>query len=166
MTTLQIKMLSNTAKLPVRASPGAAGYDLFSTDHCVVPAHGRVLVSTGLAIRVPEGCYGRIAPRSGLAVKHGIDVGAGVIDQDYRGEVHVLLFNTGDDSYTVSVGDRIAQLILEQIVTPETQLVGVLDETARGAGGFGSTGASTVAAKSPADTREYLEALAQMGPLA
>ena len=170
MTTLQIKMISNAAELPVRASPGAAGYDLFATEHCVVPAQGRALVSTGLVVRVPEGCYGRVAPRSGLAVKHGIDVGAGVIDRDYRGEVKVLLFNTGNESYTVSVGDRIAQLILEQIMTPAIQQVDVMDETTRGSGGFGSTGvSSTVAATSSMDTLEALEALealAQMGPLA
>lgn len=83
---------------------------------------------------------GRVAPRSGLAVKHSIHTGAGVIDADYRGEVKVILFNLGDSDFEIKEGDRIAQLILERIYTPEVKVVAVLDATVRGAGGFGSTG--------------------------
>jgi dUTP pyrophosphatase len=89
---------------------------------------------------VPPGTYGRVAPRSGLAWKHSIDVGAGVIDEDYRGNVGVILFNLSDVDFEVKEGDRIAQLVLEKIVTPEVEEVEELDESARGAGGFGSTG--------------------------
>lgn len=90
----------------------------------------------------PEGTYGRIAPRSGLASKHFIDTGAGVIDADYRGEVKVLLFNHSDVDYEVKKGDRVAQLVLERIYTPEVMEVENLEESVRGAGGFGSTGYS------------------------
>ena len=95
---------------------------------------------TGLSISFPAGLYARIAPRSGLALKKFMDVGAGVVDADYRGEVGVVLFNHGDQDFEVKMGDRIAQLILEQISTPEVVEVSGLDETVRGTGGFGSTG--------------------------
>lgn len=95
---------------------------------------------TDLAVEVPAGCYGRVAPRSGLAAKHHIDVGAGVIDEDYRGNVGVVLFNHGAEPFVVQRGDRIAQLICERCVLPELLEVDSLDETQRGAGGFGSTG--------------------------
>ena len=90
---LQVKKLSENARLPVQGSPYAAGFDLHSSVADTVPARGQKLISTGLAFAIPYGNYGRIAPRSGLAVKNFIDVGAGVIDSDYRGEVKVLLFN-------------------------------------------------------------------------
>ena len=95
---------------------------------------------TDLQIAVPEGCYGRVAPRSGLAAKKFIDVGAGVIDYDYRGNVGVVLFNFGDEDFKVSKGDRIAQLICEKISYPQLEQCKTLDVTERGAGGFGSTG--------------------------
>ena len=91
---------------------------------------------------IPEGHYGRVAPRSGLAVKNFIDVGAGVIDCDYRGALGVVLFNHSADDFHIKPGDRIAQLIIEKISTPDVVEVDDLDETARGAGGFGSTGVS------------------------
>jgi deoxyuridine 5'-triphosphate nucleotidohydrolase len=105
-----------------------------------VPARGKALVDTQLSIAVPEGTYGRIAPRSGLAAKHSIDTGAGVIDADYRGTVMVLLFNYGEQDFAISAGDRVAQLILEKIVMAPLRQVDDLDVTSRGAGGFGSTG--------------------------
>ena len=80
----------------------------------MIPAHGKALVSTGLSVKIPEGNYGRIAPRSGLAWKNFIDIGAGVIDEDYRGEVKVLLFNLGGEDFTVKFGDRVAQFIIEK----------------------------------------------------
>tara|TARA_B110001452_G_C15169599_1_gene406516 strand:- start:511 stop:1002 length:492 start_codon:yes stop_codon:yes gene_type:complete len=134
------RRLSETATIPVRGSAQAAGYDLTAAQPAVVPARGKALIKTDLSIALPEGCYGRVAPRSGLAWKHSIDVGAGVIDADYRGNVGVILFNLSDKDFEVSVGDRVAQLILERIFTPEVQEVDDLDATARGAGGFGSTG--------------------------
>ncbi|KZZ86561.1 deoxyuridine 5'-triphosphate nucleotidohydrolase [Ascosphaera apis ARSEF 7405] len=138
---LQIKKLVAHAKLPTRGSALAAGYDLYAAEDTVIPAKNKGLVSTGLAMSIPVGTYGRVAPRSGLASKHFIDTGAGVVDADYRGEVKVLLFNfSSDDFKAVSRGDRIAQLILEKIYHPEIQLVDELAESNRGAGGFGSTG--------------------------
>lgn len=97
-------------------------------------------MDTDLAIAVPEGTYGRIAPRSGLAVKNFIDTGAGVIDADYRGQVKVLLFNHSEVDFEVKESDRIAQLVLERIYTPDVEVVEKLEESIRGAGGFGSTG--------------------------
>ena len=108
----------------------------------IVPARGKALISTGLSMSIPAGNYGRIAPRSGLAAKHMIDVGAGVIDADYRGEVKVLLFNLSDVDFTVKAEDRIAQIIIEKYTPCELVEVDELPDTVRGAGGFGSTGVS------------------------
>ena len=99
-------------------------------------------MKTDLSIAIPKDTYARVAPRSGLAWKHFIDVGAGVVDYDYRGNVGVILFNHSDVDFEVKHGDRIVQLILERIATPEVLEVEDLDDTARGAGGFGSTGVS------------------------
>jgi dUTP pyrophosphatase len=137
-----VKRLSVNARLPVRASAGAAGYDLTAAHAAVVLPRSRALVRTDLAIAVPSGFYARVAPRSGLAVKHCIDVAAGVIDADYRGNVGVVLVNHSDAAYEVQQGDRIAQMIIEQIITPEVIEVTDLGVTDRGAGGFGSTGQS------------------------
>ncbi|KAL0391977.1 UNVERIFIED_CONTAM: Deoxyuridine 5'-triphosphate nucleotidohydrolase [Sesamum radiatum] len=137
---LRVKKLSEKAVLPSRASPLSAGYDLSSAAETKVPARGKALIPTDLSIAVPEGTYARIAPRSGLAWKHSIDVGAGVIDADYRGPVGVILFNHSDVDFEVKAGDRIAQLIIQKIVTPEVSEVDDLDSTVRGSGGFGSTG--------------------------
>ncbi|KAJ9370108.1 hypothetical protein DTO282E5_5168 [Paecilomyces variotii] len=140
---LLVKKLSEAGRAPTRGSAFAAGYDLYAAKETVIPSKGKALVSTDIAIAVPEGTYGRIAPRSGLAAKNFIDTGAGVIDADYRGEVKVLLFNFSDVDFTVKEGDRIAQLIIERIYTPEVAVVEQLEESVRGAGGFGSTGVST-----------------------
>ena len=105
-----------------------------------MPAAGKALVKTDLSIAVPEGTYGRIAPRSSLAWKNSIHVGAGVIDGDYRGTVGVVLFNLSTQDFFVMKGDRIAQLILEKILIAEVEEVDELDITSRGSGGFGSTG--------------------------
>lgn len=137
---LLVKRLSPSATLPTRGSALAAGYDLYASAPTSVPARGHVLVSTDISLAVPEGTYGRVAPRSGLAVKHGIQTGAGVIDADYRGEVRVLLFNHSDKEFAVEKGDRIAQLVLEQVRMSEVKEVEDLEETVRGSGGFGSTG--------------------------
>lgn len=136
----KVKKLSEKAVLPTRGSSLSAGYDLSSAVDSKVPARGKALIPTDLSIAVPEGTYARIAPRSGLAWKHSIDVGAGVIDADYRGPVGVILFNHSDVDFEVKLGDRIAQLIIEKIVTPEVVEVEDLDSTVRGEGGFGSTG--------------------------
>ena len=137
---LKVQKLSNNAALPKRSTDGAAGYDLCAAQDCTIPAGGKGLVKTGISIQFPTGLYARIAPRSGLALKRFIDVGAGVVDHDYRGEVGVVLFNHGDQDFVVKMGDRIAQLILEKIDTPPVEEVQGLDSTVRGSGGFGSTG--------------------------
>ena len=138
--SLKVKKLTPDAQLPTRGSAGAAGYDLQSTESCVVMPGKRTVVSTGLSFEFPGGVYGRIAPRSGLAVKHGIQVGAGVVDSDYRGEVKVVLFNHDVNPYIIKPGYRIAQLILERCENPEVEEIVDTAMTQRGEGGFGSTG--------------------------
>jgi dUTP pyrophosphatase len=140
LDVLQFKQLDPRAVLPRRGSALAAGLDICSIEDVQLPPKQRATVRTGLAVAIPPGFYGRVAPRSGLAAKHGLDVLSGVIDSDYRGEILCLLYNTGDDAIVLPAGSKICQLILERISTPEAAWVADLDETARGAGGFGSTG--------------------------
>jgi len=137
---MQVQLLTPTAQAPVRQSDQAAGYDLHLDEDLVLFPNERKLVSTGIAVAIPYGYYGRIAPRSSLAVKKYIDIGAGVVDSDYRGEVKVLMIYSGKERLSLERGDRIAQLILEKITLPEIEIVSTLDSTERGAGGFGSTG--------------------------
>jgi dUTP pyrophosphatase len=141
---LQVKRLSPQAVLPTRGSDFAAGLDLSAAESLTIPPGERALVKTDLSIACPPGTYARIAPRSGLAYKSGIDVGAGVIDADYRGPLGVILFNFGNKEFSIQVGDRIAQLILEQIVLPDVVECGSDEELpavgVRGSAGFGSTG--------------------------
>src|SRR5215468_704759 len=137
---LNFKRLDPRATLPTRGSLASAGLDLYSIDDVVIEPKQRVLARTGLAVAIPLGFYGRIAPRSGLAVKNGLDVLAGVIDSDYRGEVCCALLNTGDDVIELPAGSRLCQLIIEQIITPSPAWSDELEETTRGEGGFGSTG--------------------------
>ena len=143
---LNVIKINPAAILPVRASAGAAGYDLFSIDSYVVLPGRRVVVSTGITIQLPPGNYGRIAPRSGLAVKHGLDTLAGVIDPDYTGEIKVVLQNLDNTQpFVIRPGYRIAQLILEnytvaEVVEVPTENTPLVDATNRGAAGFGSTG--------------------------
>ena len=136
---LRFKKLDERAVLPQRGSVLAAGLDVCSIEDIELGPKQRTMAKTGLSVAIPIGFYGRIAPRSGLASKHGLDVLAGVIDSDYRGEIRCLLYNTGDEPIKLSAGSKICQLILEQIITPEAAWATDLDETARGAGGFGST---------------------------
>ena len=140
LDVLRFKQLDPRAVLPNRGSALAAGLDVCSIEDLAIEPKAREMAKTGLAVAIPPGFYGRIAPRSGLAVKQGLDVLAGVIDSDYRGEVCVVLYNTGDETINLPAGSKICQLIVEQIITPEATWVNDLDETARGAGGFGSTG--------------------------
>jgi len=137
---LRFKQLDSRAVLPKRGSKLAAGLDVCSIEHLEIGARQRAMARTGLAVAIPPGFYGRIAPRSGLAAKNGLDVLAGVIDSDYRGEVCCLLYNTSDEVIKLAAGSKICQLIVEQIITPDAAWASDLDETARGAGGFGSTG--------------------------
>lgn len=138
--TLLVKRLHPDAQLPLRGSTFAAGADLHCVEAFTLQPGERKAVPTGLALAIPSGFYGRIAPRSGWAVKHGIDTLAGIIDADYRGEVLVLLINLGNHPFTAAAGERIAQFIIERAASCAYEWADELDETARGAGGFGSTG--------------------------
>lgn len=137
---LEFMKLDAGAKLPTRGSRFAAGLDLYSIESLSIPARGRALIRTGLAVAIPHGFYGRVAPRSGLAIKSGLDVLAGVIDSDYRGEILCALINHGEEPLLIEAGTRVAQLLIESIATPEAVWSEDLNETVRGGGGFGSTG--------------------------
>src|SRR6266404_85093 len=138
--TLSFKKLHERAVLPSRGSFHAAGLDLYSIEDLTIESRQRYLARTGLAVAIPEGYYGRIAPRSGLALRTGLDVLSGVIDADYRGEIGCLLYNTGDETINLPAQSKICQLIIEKIITPEAVWADEIDETDRGSGGFGSTG--------------------------
>lgn len=133
------------AQLPVYAHPGDAGADLTAVESVTLKASGgRALIRTGIRIAIPEGYAGFVLPRSGLALKHGVTClnTPGLIDSGYRGEVKVLLINTDPSTdYTVSVGDRIAQLVIQRVEHATFNAVDALDDHQRGEGGFGSSGA-------------------------
>jgi dUTP pyrophosphatase len=141
MASVRFFKLSPDAIIPSKATPGSIGLDLHSISNYVVMPGQRVVVSTGLRAFLPDGVYGRIAPRSGLAVKHGLDVGAGVIDQDYTGELRVVLFNHDlVTPFIIKPGYRIAQLILEQALDPVSSEIFDFPNEQQQRGGFGSTG--------------------------
>ena len=137
---MKVNRLTSYAQIPRKATPGVVGCDLYSAYKTIVPGGGRALIKIDISIEIPPGTYARIAPRSSLALKNFIQVGVGVVDEDYRGPVGVLLFNHPREPFVVNRGDRIAQLILERIANPEVVEVEVLEETERGAGGLGSIG--------------------------
>lgn len=138
---MKIKLLDKNAKIPFRANKTDAGADLHSIESLIINPLERACISTGVSVEIPEGYYGRIAPRSGLAHKNGIDVMAGIIDSSYRGELKVILFNTDKEkSFEINKGDRIAQLIIEDHFNFDFEVVDELVDTERGENGFGSTG--------------------------
>lgn len=138
--TLSFKRLDPRAVLPARGSVAAAGLDIYSIEELTIPPGQRCLARTGLAVAIPVGYYGRLAPRSGLATKQGLDTLAGVIDADYRGEIGCLLYNAGDEPIHLPAESKICQLIIEKIITPNPVWADEINETDRGSGGFGSTG--------------------------
>nr|XP_033786469.1 uncharacterized protein LOC117353945 [Geotrypetes seraphini] len=146
--TIRWAPLSDRAIAPTRVYAKAAGYDLYAACEQTIPAKGRSLINTDIQVSPPPGAYLRIAPRSGLALKQSIDVAAGVIDPDFRGNVAVLLVNQGDSEYKVQIGDRIAQLICERIWHPNLVQWTRLPDTSRGEQGFGSTGVGTIESRS------------------
>jgi dUTP pyrophosphatase len=142
-TPLRVTRLDDRALLPTRAYPGDAGLDLYALEEAVLAPGERASIGTGIAVEIPEGQAGLVLPRSGLAAKHGIALvnAPGLIDSGYRGEVRVLLLNTdGRDPFAITRGERIAQLVLVRIETPEVIEVDELALSERGAGGFGSSG--------------------------
>lgn len=140
---LEFTRLSDAARPPARAHAGDAGYDLHAAEEAVLEPGARASVGTGVAVAIPGGHAGLVLPRSGLAARHGIALvnAPGLIDAGYRGEVRVLLLNTDrDEALEIAVGDRIAQLVIVRHEAPELVEVPALAESARGAGGFGSSG--------------------------
>lgn len=146
MSIVLVKRLHPDAILPKYQTKGAAGMDLHACPllGALVPPMGRILVGTGLSLVIPPGYEGQIRPRSGWALRHGVTVlnSPGTVDSDYRGEVKVLLINLGGEPVEIKRGDRIAQLVIAPVVQATLREVEQLDETERGAGGFGSTGKS------------------------
>jgi dUTP pyrophosphatase len=135
---IKVKLLTPTAKLPTRNNPTDAGLDLYADEDVLIWGYEKI--RTGVAISIPEGYVARIAPRSGLAVKFGIDTLAGVIDSSYRGEVLVVLSTSTGEPFSVERGDKIAQLLIQPVELWTPELVDELDETERGEKGFGSSG--------------------------
>ena len=142
--TLKFERIHEDAVLPAYAHPSDAGMDIRSVADLVVPARGRALVPTGLVVLLPPGYEAQVRPRSGLALKHGVTVlnTPGTIDAGYRGEIGVILFNSADADFEVRKGDRVAQLVIAPVTQPVIEEADSIDETDRGAGGFGSTGAA------------------------
>jgi dUTP pyrophosphatase len=136
---IKFKRLSQDAKIPLRATVGAAGFDVFSNGNYTIKPNVRCLLDTGIAMQLPVNYWGELKPRSGLAARHGLDVLAGVIDSDYTGEIKVSLINLGEHDVEIKKGDRIAQLIIQQYESDWVE-VSEFDDTDRGSGGFGSTG--------------------------
>lgn len=136
---IKFKRLDKSAQIPIRATAGSAGFDVFSNGHYTITPNVRCLLDTGIAMQLPSDMWGELKPRSGLAAKHGLDVLAGVIDSDYTGDIKVSLINLGDAPVEIKKGDRIAQLIIQRYVS-EWHEVESFDDTERGNGGFGSTG--------------------------
>jgi dUTP pyrophosphatase len=140
---LRFRRLTEGALPPGRAHDGDAGYDLHAAESASIPPGGRASVGTGIAVAIPEDHAGLVVPRSGLAARHGLALvnAPGLIDAGYRGELRVLLLNTDrEEGFDVGPGDRIAQLVILRVQTPELVEVEALEQSVRGAGGFGSTG--------------------------
>lgn len=141
MPTIPVKRLHHEAQLPVQGKPGDAGFDLHAIEPGKLPPGGRWLFRTGIAVAIPEGYVGYIKPRSGLALRQGLDVLGGVIDSGYRGEIGVILYNTNMSAgFAVYQGDRIAQLVIQPVAQPVYTEVYGLPASERATGGFGSTG--------------------------
>ena len=142
MPELKVKLIEPNAVVPCYAHPGDAGLDLFSIEDKTVPPSERALIRTGIVIQLPPGTEAQVRPRSGLALTHGVTVlnSPGTIDHGYRGEVKVILINHGKTPFQVEAGMKIAQMVVQPILTVDVVRVEELSETPRGEGGFGSTG--------------------------
>ena len=141
--SLRVRRLDERAVLPTRAYPGDAGLDLYALESAILEPGERASIRTGIAVEIPEGQAGLVLPRSGLAIRQGIALvnAPGLVDSGYRGEIRVLLLNTDrGEAFEVAPGDRIAQLVIVQVGDDDPVEVEALAESARGEGGFGSTG--------------------------
>jgi dUTP pyrophosphatase len=145
-TRLKVKRLSDEAMLPEYGSAGAGGLDVFSPIATKIPARGQITIPLGIAIQMEcdDDIVIRVGSRSGLAHKNGLDVGAGWVDQDFTSTVGVVMFNHTDKDFDVAVGDKLAQLFIIRIHRPKVVEVSELSTTARGSGGFGSTGMKSI----------------------
>ena len=137
---IQVKLLTKNSKAPTRNTPTDAGLDLYASETALIRGREWKGISAGISIAIPDSYYARIAPRSCLAYKHGIDVFAGVVDSGYRGEIKVILYNAGEKDYLVNIGDKIAQLIIEKCYLWDITTVEELSISDRGERGFGSSG--------------------------
>jgi dUTP pyrophosphatase len=137
---LHIKKLHPDAKLPTYAHPGDAGMDLYTYEDTHIPAHGRVLVPSGIAMAIPDGYVGLVWDKSGVSYKAGLKVIGGVADAGYRGQIFVGILNTTDEEYVFEKGDKVAQMLIQKVERPDIIEVNELDETSRGDRAFGSTG--------------------------
>ena len=137
---VKVKRLSNNSTVPTRTNITDAGWDLYSDEHVVIANKQRDTISTGVSIEMPDGYAGLIWPRSGLSVKSGLDVLAGVIDSGYRGEIKVCLYNTSESDVEIKKGDRVAQIVFQEVPSVEMVEAEVLCGTNRGQDGFGSSG--------------------------
>ena len=136
---IKVKRLTSTATIPTRGSEQAAGLDLYADASLVVKAGTHAIIQTGVAVAIQDGYCGQVWPRSGVSVRYGVDVLAGVIDSDYTGEIKVVL-QAGAHDFEINKGDRIAQMLIVPVSMLQCVEVDSIDDTARGAGGFGSTG--------------------------
>lgn len=137
---MKVQLLNDQAKVPTRGTEHAAGYDLFCVGDYTIEPSASAMIATGVAMAIDHGWAGLIWPRSGLAVKHSLDTLAGLIDSDYRGEIKVVMINLGNKAVTFKTGDRIAQIVFQQVYQNDLLVVASVDDTDRGDGGFGSTG--------------------------
>ena len=140
MVNIKVKKLKENAIIPKYAHPGDAGMDLFSTENYIIPSGKRQLVSTGIAMSLPEGYFASIRGKSGLAYKKGICILGGVIEWTYTGEYGVIVLNSGDEDFEIKTGDKVAQVIISPVASVNVEEVKELAKTKRGAGAFGSTG--------------------------
>lgn len=142
MLEVKLQRISEDAIVPDRAYSDAAGFDLYSIEQAILPPGGRRLIRTGWNIQLPPGTEGQVRPRSGLALKHGITVlnSPGTIDADYRGEIGVVLINHGSEPFQVEKGSKIAQLVFATVAPACVEVVDELEDSQRGARGYGSTG--------------------------
>jgi dUTP pyrophosphatase len=142
MEVVKMQPIDSRAQLPVKGSEGAAGMDLKASQMVVINPGQTGMVDTGWNIEIPKGHVGLVCSRSGLAAKQGVFVlnAPGIVDEDYRGEIKVILHNAGNTAFVVNVGDRIGQLVLMKLPEWEVMLTGELSASARGTNGFGSTG--------------------------